>query len=95
MEYRENDECGDSKNGLLIHSLLSPHLFLSYHFDSGRGLNIYLYNNEHQPNTLELSHLNGIDSTLVAFVAQSATTTVLGLLQVVGCQQSKDYRDIL
>lgn len=43
---------------------------------------------ESYPVLLELSHFDGIDSTFIAFVTQSASATILGLLQVIGGQQT-------
>ena len=39
---------------------------------------------------LELSHFDGVDGTFVALVAQPASTTVLGLFEIVGGEQAVD-----
>ena len=44
---------------------------------------------------LELRHLDSVDSALVTLVAQLATAAVLGLLQVVGGQETIDNRNLL
>lgn len=48
---------------------------------------------ESYPVLLELSHFDSIDSTFIAFVTQSASATILGLLQVIGGQQAIDDGD--
>ena len=44
---------------------------------------------------LELRHLDSVDSALVTLVAQLATAAVLGLLQVVGGEETIDNRNLL
>ena len=44
---------------------------------------------------LEFRHLDSVDSALVTLVAQLATAAVLGLLQVVGGEETIDNRNLL
>ena len=44
---------------------------------------------------LEFCHFDGINGTLAAFVAILATTAILGLVQVVGGEQSVDDGNVL
>lgn len=43
---------------------------------------------------LEFCHLNGHHSAFIAFVTQASTTSVFGLLQVVGGEQTVNHGDI-
>ena len=48
-----------------------------------------------RPLCLELCHLDSNNGAFVTLIAQSSTSTVLGLLQIVGGEQAVNYGDVV